>query len=139
MAPVAFTATVSPADITGLGPGRTIVFDNVITNKGHAYDKMTGKFDAPFSGVYVFTMSVMVSPGQKEYLEIVKDGQNVITTLTEAFGVTDMISSSRTATVELTAGNQVWIRTVNASYHGTGQIHGNNYTTFTGWFYSMTY
>ena len=74
---IAFTAVVTPADLTNLGAGQTIIYDKVITNVGNGYDNRTGIFTSPKKGVYVFEMALMVTPGMEQYLEFNKDGQSV--------------------------------------------------------------
>ncbi|XP_052807189.1 complement C1q tumor necrosis factor-related protein 3-like [Mya arenaria] len=135
---VAFTAVVSPPRLTLLGPGQTVIFDHVITNVGNAYKNATGVFRAPVTGVYVFNFAIMMDPGMDEYIELVKDGQHVMWNYGHAPGSTHLISASRTATVELRAGQDVWVRTANSANHGGGTIHGNGYTTFSGWLLAMT-
>ncbi|WAR08515.1 C1QL4-like protein [Mya arenaria] len=101
---VAFTAVVSPPSLTLLGPGQTVIFDNVITNVGNAFKSATGVFRAPETGVYVFNFALMMDPGMNEYIELVKDGQHIMWNYGHAPGSTHLISASRTATVELRAG-----------------------------------
>lgn len=42
-----------------------LVFDRVITNIGGGYDNETGRFTAPFNGVYHFTVVVAAQGRQK--------------------------------------------------------------------------
>ena len=133
---IAFTAVLTPGKLSNLGAGQTIVFDKVITNFGDAYDKITGTFTAPKRGIYVFDMALMVDPGQRQYVEFVKDGQSIMLNYGQAVGLSIFISSSRTTTVELEKGNKVWIRTCNAASHGSGSVHGNKFSTFSGWLYA---
>ncbi|XP_052811462.1 complement C1q tumor necrosis factor-related protein 3-like [Mya arenaria] len=135
---VAFTAVVSPPSLTLLGPGQTVIFDNVITNVGNAFKSATGVFRAPETGVYVFNFALMMDPGMNEYIELVKDGQHIMWNYGHAPGSTHLISASRTATVELRAGQDVWVRTENTATHGGGTIHGNGFTTFSGWLVALT-
>ena len=122
--------------MSNLGAGQTIVFDKVITNFGDAYDKITGIFTAPKKGIYIFDMALMVDPGQHQYLDFVKDGQQIMCNYGKAVGLSVVISSSRTTTVELEKGNRVWIRTHNAATHGSGSVHGYTFSTFSGWLYA---
>lgn len=42
-----------------------LVFDKVITNVGKAYNAETGRFTAPFSGTYQFTVVIAAQGRQK--------------------------------------------------------------------------
>ena len=42
-----------------------IVFDKIVTNYGGGYDNVTGRFTAPFSGIYSFTVVVAAQGRQK--------------------------------------------------------------------------
>ena len=125
-------------EVRNLGAGHSIVFDRIISNIGGAYHSTTGIFTAPASGIYAFNMALMVSPGDREYLDIVKDGHGVMGIYSKASGAPHYVSSSRTVTLALNKGNEVWIRTSTSPGHGTGQIHGNGYTTFSGWLIGYT-
>ena len=105
----------------------------MITNVGHAYDNKTGIFTAPLGGIYAFNMAVLVEPGYNEYLEFVKDGQHVMYNYAHAQGSLHDASSSRTTTLELFRGQTVWVRTSPNAAHGSGVLHGNGFTTFSGW------
>ena len=121
-----------------VGPGKTIVYDSVVTNVGGSYNSQTGIFTAPVSGVYVFNFAEMIDPGHNEYLELMKDGIHVMWNYGHAVGASHLASSSRTATVEVNKGGQVWVRTQNNQNHGSGNIHGNSFTTFSGWVVAIT-
>ena len=137
---VAFTAKVAPPDLTGLGAGQTIVFDEVITNVGNGYDNLTGIFTAPVSGVYVFDMALMVASDVYQYTELVKDGQSIVYNYSAATGVNCFVSSSRTVTLQLEKASKVWVRTIteNITFHGSGKVHGNGFSTFSGWLLAAT-
>ena len=137
-ATVAFTAVVSKFDVENLGAGQTITFDKIITNIGGAYHNSTGIFTAPVSGVYVFNMALYVNAGDNEYLCLVKRGVQLLCNYGHATGSTHAISTSRTITLALNKGDEVWVRTPPVSYHGSGRIHGYGYTTFSGWLLAYT-
>ncbi|VDI23632.1 Hypothetical predicted protein, partial [Mytilus galloprovincialis] len=54
---VAFHARLKPY-IT-LGSRQTVIFDQVITNIGKAYNQHTGHFTAPYDGIYFFACTFL--------------------------------------------------------------------------------
>jgi len=46
--------------INGTTPGQTIIFDQITTNAGDAYNGTTGFFTAPVAGNYVFSVTIWV-------------------------------------------------------------------------------
>ncbi|XP_053391062.1 EMILIN-2-like [Mercenaria mercenaria] len=42
--------------------GQTVIFTEIILNKGDAYNKENGVFTAPYTGVYTFTVQFCVNP-----------------------------------------------------------------------------
>ncbi|XP_052809400.1 complement C1q tumor necrosis factor-related protein 3-like [Mya arenaria] len=135
---VAFTAVINVPYLDLLGAGQTVIFDHVITNVGNAFKNATSEFRAPVTGVYVFNFALMMDPGMNKYIELVKDGQHIMWNYGHAPGSTHYISASRTATVLLRMGEEVWVRTQNRATHGNGRIHGNGFTTFSGWLVALT-
>lgn len=133
---VAFTAVVSPPQLENLSAGETIVYDKIMTNFGDAYDCITGIFTAPVKGIYIFEVALMTDPGKDQYLQLVKDGKPVIAIYGCAKGAKHIVSSSRTATTELSKGCKAWIRTAAIPNHGSGFVHGNSYSSFSGWLYA---
>ena len=122
------------ADASGLGPGQGIIFDKVITNVGGGYHAPHGNFIAPTDGVYVFTLMAMEQSGQSEHLYFVKDGVDIAHVYVGS--TSTFISTTGIITLSLSKGNEVWIRTPRASWHGTGSLHGVDkalFTSFSGW------
>ena len=56
-------------------PNTVLIWEDIYDNVGNAYNSSSGKFVAPLSGVYQFTITVM-SPdiGGYVYLNLVVDG-----------------------------------------------------------------
>ncbi|XP_053388697.1 EMILIN-2-like [Mercenaria mercenaria] len=59
---VVFSAR-NPKD-TSLTNGQTMVFTEIILNKGDAYSKENGVFTVPYAGIYTFTVQFCVYPGK---------------------------------------------------------------------------
>ncbi|VDI13782.1 Hypothetical predicted protein [Mytilus galloprovincialis] len=61
-----------------LGSSQTVIFDDVITNIGNAYDHLTGLFTAPYDGVYFFASSFLKpGDGPSLHLEMMKNGASI--------------------------------------------------------------
>lgn len=73
--PVAFTATISDHYIEHAGDHQVIVFDNVVTNVGNAYNSHVGIFVAPVNGIYVFSVTLFSPASVSFHANIVKNGQ----------------------------------------------------------------
>ncbi|KAL4238793.1 hypothetical protein ACF0H5_003500 [Mactra antiquata] len=131
---IGFTAMVSTLDLHFLDEHRTIVFDRVISNIGNAYHPHTGIFVVPFSGVYVFSVTVMSSPGKTIRLELMVDGRSVC----EIYSSNNQFynTASGTYVLQLIAGSDVWIET--GDYGTNYDVHGNSYTSLTGFLLQRT-
>lgn len=105
---VAFTASITK-DNTNFGTSQRIIYDQVTTNVGGAYDPRHGTFRAPVDGVYEFAVSIL--QGQSTMwlgLELVKNDQVIGRAKTGDNGYWNM--GSNVVNVRLQAGDDVWVR-----------------------------
>ncbi|WAR04406.1 C1QT3-like protein [Mya arenaria] len=113
-----------------LGPidaNTDLIMDKVVTNVGDAYEPMTGKFTAPFSGTYHFTVVVAAQGRQKAAVMLMEDGKMTLTVWAES--VPYWATSSNTALLTLHRDQQVWlVRLQRAPY-----LHGYMYSSFSGY------
>ena len=58
-----------------LGTSQTVIFDDVVTNNGHVYNKHTGHFTAPRDGTYYFATS-FTSAGST-HLQMMKNDKEI--------------------------------------------------------------
>ena len=113
--------------MVGLGIHQTIIFDTTLSNVGNAYHPPTGIFHAPVSGVYVFSVTLMVTRGHSQYLELVVDGGFIADIYCGTGDVRQTFSSMRHLVVEVKKDSDVWVRTGNS-----GQVRGYMRTDFSG-------
>ena len=104
-ATIAFSARVKPS-YNDIAPGTTIVFSDVETNIGNAYNGISGEFTAPRPGVYVF-FAVIISAGGKD-IETALCVNGEVKLLVYSGGATSFHGSgSNMLTVHLNTGDEV--------------------------------
>ena len=125
---VAFSAWLSK-ELNDTKANETVVFDIVHTNIGSAYSSTTGIFTTPFNGVYGFTWTLMTNPGKLFDTVLVVDGEGRQSNGANSGNVGKSYeSSTNMITMQLTKGQQVWIRK-----HIDGNLLRSHFSTFSGW------
>ena len=110
-----------------------VIFDEVRTNQGGAYNGRTGIFLAPVAGTYVFSLTFEIFSGtshpKEGYLYLMKRGQIQLTLLAdthEQTGQNDMVTG--TVVLALNAGDEIRVE----SYSDNLYIVGKHLTFFGG-------
>ncbi|XP_071140896.1 complement C1q tumor necrosis factor-related protein 3-like [Mytilus edulis] len=116
---VAFHARLS-TDVT-LGSSQTVIFDDVITNIGSAYDFRTGHFSAPNDGVYFFASTFLKTHRSSSlHLQMMKNNDMISKGHAAPGGYAE--AGSMNAIVSLKRGDTVIVRhhagSVIESIHG---------------------
>ncbi|KAL3885496.1 hypothetical protein ACJMK2_025549 [Sinanodonta woodiana] len=125
---VAFTARLS-RDLTH--SARAVVpFEDVLVNEGNCYNPRTGKFTAPYRGLYLFSVTVISLPGQTVHCQLMKDDIEIGRLYEGETQANRHKSGSVTVVTVLDKGQVVYVM----GYYGIGveTIYGGLYTTFTG-------
>ncbi|KAL3879003.1 hypothetical protein ACJMK2_031325 [Sinanodonta woodiana] len=119
---IGFTATLAP--FTTHVSEQTVIFDNIKVNKGNCYSNSTGRFIAPFRGLYSFSVTVLSY--QTVHLLIMKENQEI----GRAYAGNSVTSSgSVTVVTEMNKDQFVFVK----QYPGkTENMHGSDWSTFTG-------
>ena len=133
--PVAFYVYLS-YDVHNPAQGQTLIFDVVKTNTyNNAYNKFTGIFSVPMSGMYVFTSSIAMN-GVQEYAsyEIMRNSNVEGTFFVDAEFTDGYKYSSITVVVEVEQADVVFVRT-GTSYKTHGSVYSRQHarSTFAGW------
>ncbi|XP_052761741.1 heavy metal-binding protein HIP-like [Mya arenaria] len=116
---------------TSLSTGEVIVYKTVETNQGSGYSATTGKFTAPERGLYLFFMHTCTSSNYYSYLQIVKDGSVLISSV--QYEKDASTCSSSQVFVLLDVGETVWVQCSNGNWDM--QLHENHsyrWTSFGG-------
>ncbi|XP_045199122.2 collagen alpha-1(X) chain-like [Mercenaria mercenaria] len=98
-----------PADVS-LETGQIIVFNKIMTNRGGAYDNVTGIFTVPIAGTYLFTSHLCVFGKKTFYYGIVVD--NIIETSGRFYEDYSETCHTADAMLVLEAGQKVWMKCV---------------------------
>ncbi|KAJ7990166.1 hypothetical protein DPEC_G00297500 [Dallia pectoralis] len=129
---VAFTAALGNTGYIGpVGYDTNLVFDEVITNIGGAYNSKTGVFTAPVRGVYFFMFTGHSLSDTNMGVSLVRNGNIIICKTFTQSGVFpsrhETASNSVTQTLEVgdQVNNVLWANTMINK-------HPNRYTTFVG-------
>ena len=124
---VAFSTYLSHS-LSQLSIGHMIKLDQISLNDGNGYNKYTGVFSVPASGVYLLTYSIeTLTPNHYLEVELVVDNQNMGTSLAK-----QSKSASKTIITRLTAGQSVWLETAYYANAGIASDNNNKFTTFSG-------
>ena len=123
---VAFSTYLSHT-LEHLSIGQVIKLDQVFINDGNGYNKITGIFTVPVTGVYLLTYSIE-NAHKTHHLEIELLVDNNHMGTLKAYGYGQV--TSKTIIARLTAGQSVWLESAyypDASISATGW---NKFTTF---------
>ncbi|KAL4225810.1 hypothetical protein ACF0H5_013800 [Mactra antiquata] len=119
---VAFFSTMNHA-VTNTGSNQQIPFQNVITNIGNGYNKYSGDFRVPVSGVYVFSATITPHSGHSTHYYFVVNGQ------AESYFYSYYGSSAtQQAVLNLNAGDTIAVHASDSGY----RIDGSGYSSFSG-------
>ena len=140
---VAFSAFLANS-VNGppMGKLRTIIYDQIETNIGSAYDRFTGSFRAPMDGIYAFTWTIAVVGGASSAehgeikTELVINGEVHGNLHADTEASYDDDSATGFVIKNLTRGDDVFIRST-ATHEGYAPqgilTNGNMRWTFSGW------
>ncbi|KAK3584331.1 hypothetical protein CHS0354_031002 [Potamilus streckersoni] len=124
---VAFTATISNT-LSGLNNlGQPLVFDDVHLNIGNGYNKQSGLFLAPVSGLYLILMTISTDYSTGPDVVVVRNGSRLCATIPS---MNDHLyaGSPCNVIVQLMQGDEVWAKVY--SRFATDRIRDGMWSTF---------
>ncbi|KAL3870858.1 hypothetical protein ACJMK2_038893 [Sinanodonta woodiana] len=110
---VAFSVYLDHA-IHNLGPNQILIFNQILLNEGHAYNKFTGVFSATVGGVYIFAWSVAARDdgtlsAPDIWTKLVVNGEHKVSAVAESTQLRDDEMGTNVAILRLDQGDAVWI------------------------------
>ena len=130
---VAFSAYLSKP--THYVSGHTVKFDQVLTNYGNGYNKYTGVFSVPTTGVYLLTFSIAINhPYSHIKVKLLDNNRSIVDASADPGSATKTDMGGNTVIVDLTAGQSAWLEVYDCM-NVNGQMYSSNsnrYATFSG-------
>ena len=131
---VAFQATLTKVSAT-FKILETIIFNNVITNIGSAYNRRTGVFTAPLAGTYMFNTNIVSEKGFYVEASIVRNGNVIVSAISDhripKDGISTWDQGNAAAILRLKKGDKV---SVTLQWpQGRHSIHGVGKSSFSGY------
>ena len=119
---------------TNIGTHHQLVFDVPVTNYGNGYNKHTGIFTAPQSGVYAFSFTIFPGRGSYVTMNIYRNSEVVGQVFGDMTTSHEFSSSSMVAVISMTIGDATYLRTSSITT-SAGSIYsdGNVKSSFAGW------
>ena len=129
---VAFYAYMNVAE-TNIGTHHPLIFDVPVTNYGNGYNKHTGIFTAPQSGVFVFSFTIFPDRGSSIVVNIYRNSE-VVGQVYSYISSPDFSGTSMVAVLSMTIGDVTFIRT-SPTTTSSGSIYSddNVKSSFAGW------
>ncbi|KAL1273603.1 hypothetical protein QQF64_026417 [Cirrhinus molitorella] len=116
---VAFSASLpgllGPMFFGPYAEATTLVYGNIFTNVGNAYDSNTGIFTAPVKGVYFFNFVVFNAGEKSAAVTLLKNGQLVLAASDNSPGQDTEDTSSNSVSLILEQGDKIHLQLVKGS------------------------
>ncbi|XP_073330700.1 complement C1q tumor necrosis factor-related protein 3-like [Pagrus major] len=126
---VSFSALLEKGGAYGpFNKDTTLVYNQVFTNIGDAYNSSTGVFTAPVAGVYYFTLFYHAGGEHASILWLFKNSEMIVRTSDQKAGSDLADSGGNGAVLQLQKGDEVYVR-MRANSHVWA---AENQTTFSG-------
>lgn len=132
---IAFHAYLSQDSPGPLPMHHIIQYDMVPVNKGYGYHAFDGIFDAPSSGTYVFTWSIMSGAKDVVSTELMRNTDVLGSRMAGSVFSTEWDFATGTVVTNVNQGDHVYVRLRQASRSHVPSFPPSR-TTFSGWLLS---
>ena len=102
------------------GEHETILFNEVLSNFGGGYDPVSSMFTCPVSGVYVISLTVASSIGEKRLQAQIYKEATLHTTALADDHADAVTTGSMTSVLSCEAGERIWVRSQNTDSQMNG-------------------
>ncbi|XP_041374212.1 complement C1q-like protein 4 [Gigantopelta aegis] len=116
---------------------QTVVYDEIITNIGAAYDLDSGFFKCPMSGIYVFQFHALSRSDRTVYLQLHHNYNYVVSIWSHTNG--EFAAGGNSAILHLTKGDTVSIKSVSGYSNSLFGKPDEVYCTFSGYMISVVF
>ncbi|XP_048249720.1 complement C1q-like protein 4 [Haliotis rufescens] len=110
--------------------GQVLRNTNIFLNVGKAYDRHTGRFKCPQSGIYSFQVHALTQKKKSLWLELMHNNNLVVSVHAHSSDENDGASNS--AILQLKKGDQVWVQSQGANSYLFGRSN-EVCTSFSGY------
>ena len=110
---VFFKAQLDSGPTTAIAGNQVIRFGEIQHNQGNSYNRETGKFTAPVSGMYQFTFHLCPNINNDAFYGLVHNGIFLVTG--EIFNSAQEVCFSHTEIVQVQKGDTVWVQNRHAT------------------------
>ncbi|XP_061195746.1 uncharacterized protein LOC133203970 [Saccostrea echinata] len=108
---VAFHAKMTSSKYN-LGSNQVVLFEEILLNKGNAYNTKSGKFTAPIDGIYHFDWTTLAGVSKRFITLLVREGSTMgVNYCADITNNQEHGQCSSSAIVQMKANQTVWIQT----------------------------
>lgn len=119
--PVGFTALLLEDEVQDIEAGAVVPFAGISSNIGGHFDVKSHSFVCPFSGMYLFIVSV-VTYDSNVFASLVQNDRSVVSVIPDNPSSNDADSATTSLVTECSPGDVVWVYALSGGqyYNGLG-------------------
>ncbi|WAR11725.1 C1QL4-like protein [Mya arenaria] len=129
LGPIAFSAKLDHT-VSHIGIGQKLIFNDVTTNAGSAYNVHAGVFTCPRAGLYLFSYFIGKGTTGQAWFRLMKNGIVINGAVADSVSKYHDTQGGNVAVLDLKIGDSVYVE----SFHQkSAQVYGDSgFVTFSG-------